>query len=232
MKKVILIILDGWGLAPAWAGNAISFSRTPTISSITKNYANTALFAHGSYVGLPGHEMGNSEVGHLNIGAGRKILQDSSVINSAIKNTSFYKNDYFIKAIENAKKSNRPLHIMGLLSNGMVHSSIEHLFALIDLCETKNFKNVRFHLFSDGRDTPPKSGIIFFSRLEDKITQTGVGKIATISGRFYAMDRDNNFSRISKATDAIVNSKGDTANSVKKVFSFNYEQNITDEYIP
>ncbi|KKP89205.1 MAG: phosphoglyceromutase [Berkelbacteria bacterium GW2011_GWA2_35_9] len=232
MKNVLLIVLDGWGIAPYWGGNVFAVAKTPVYTNFLNNYPNSKLHAHGSYVGLPGNEMGNSEVGHLNIGAGRIVKQDSSIINQAISDGTLFTNQIFLESIEKSQKNNRPIQVMGLLSNGMVHSSFDHLMALIDLFQKHNFKNVFYHIFTDGRDSPPQSGIIFLKKLIEKINQTGVGKIATLSGRFYAMDRDKNYSRTTLSADAICRGVGQHIYNPIKALSDCYAKGLTDEFIP
>jgi len=231
MKSVILIILDGWGYAPAWGGNAITQSKTPNFDNLWKNYPHTTLQASGSYVGLPGHEMGNSEVGHLNLGAGRIVSQDIKRINKSIKDESFFKNKVFLRAIQEAKKNNKKLHLLGLVSDGGVHSHIKHLFALLELAKKEEFKNIYIHFITDGRDSDPLSGITHLTHLVSKIKESGVGKIATLSGRYYAMDRDSKFDRTNLFYEAIVMGRGVRADDPQHAISQSYKDGISDEFI-
>ncbi len=232
MRKIILIVLDGWGVAPDWGGNVFSVSKLPTMTSLLGKYPNSNLHAHGVYVGLSGNEVGNSEVGHLNIGAGRIVMQDSSVINDSIINGSFFENSVLLDSISRSRKSNHSIHVMGLLSNGMVHSSFDHLMSLIEMFAKNNFKNIFYHLFTDGRDSPPQSGIIYLKKLIEKINETGVGKIATLSGRYFAMDRDKNYSRTILTADAICRGVGQQIYNPIKALANCYSKSVTDEYIP
>jgi 2,3-bisphosphoglycerate-independent phosphoglycerate mutase len=231
-KSIVLLILDGWGQAPAWGGNAISVANTHNFNNLWKHYPNTTLCASGECVGLPGHERGNSEVGHLNLGSGRVMKQDSSRITDTIKNGTFFENKILIESVDNAKKNNSNLHIMGLVSNGGIHSHIEHFYAMLDLCKKQNFDRVFLHCFTDGRDSEPMSAISFISHLNDYIKKTGIGKIATISGRYFAMDRDNHWERTSQVYNAMVNGVGVAATSALAGISSAYNQGITDEFIP
>lgn len=231
MNKTILIILDGWGLAASWGGNAISLARLPNFNNLWQKMPHSVLKASGQEVGLPGHEMGNSEVGHLNLGAGRIVRQDSSRINETIENGSFFQNEVLKKAIAHAKQNNSKLHLMGLVSDGGIHSHINHLFALLDLCQKENFHNVFIHGITDGRDTDPMSGIIYFNKLEEKLKSLGFGKIATVSGRYFAMDRDNHWDRIERAYQAIANGVGEKTKSPLAAISLAYSRHQTDEFI-
>ena len=233
IKPVVLLILDGWGSAPPWGGNAISVANIPVFEKLWKEYPHTSLCASGECVGLPGHERGNSEVGHLNIGTGRAVKQDSSYISEAIENRSFFKNKFLLGAIENAKKNNSNLHLMGLVSDGGIHSLIDHLQALLELCNINNFdqNHVFLHAFTDGRDSEPMSALSAISHIEEKMKKIGVGKIATISGRYYGMDRDNHWERTSAVYDAMVYGKGNVAASALSAISASYNQGITDEFI-
>ena len=199
IQPVILIILDGWGAAPPSQGNAIALAKLPMFNKLTTLYPTMTLQAAGEAVGLPWGEMGNSEVGHLNLGAGKIVWQNLPRINRAIMDGSFSNNEIFLKAIEWAENNNSNLHLIGLVSNGMVHASNEHLYALLEIAAKQNFKNVYIHVILDGRDTPRDGGRLFVSQLLEKIKEIGVGEIATISGRFYAMDRDNHWERIEQA---------------------------------
>ena len=232
-KPVVLLILDGWGVAPSWGGNAISVANVSNFDQLWKKYPHTTLCASGECVGLPGHERGNSEVGHLNLGTGRIVKQDSSRISDSIKDGSFFENTYLLGAIANAKKNNSNLHLMGLASDGGIHSHIAHLYALLDLCKKNNFDNGRvfLHIFTDGRDSEPMSALSFVSKLEETIKKMGVGQIATISGRYYAMDRDDHWERTSKAHNAMTAGIGNKGSSALSIISSSYNKGLTDEYL-
>ena len=196
-----------------------------------KEYPNKGINASGTFVGLPDGQMGNSEVGHLTIGAGRIIYQSLELINRAIKDESFYSNESFLNAIRHAKENNSKLHIMGLLSDGGVHSHINHIKALLKLCKKEDFSNVYFHIFTDGRDTFKESSISYIDDLNNEINELGIGKICTISGRYYAMDRDKRWDRLKKCYDVIVNNTGNKCDDYKKYITDSYEKGITDEFI-
>lgn len=230
-KPLVLCILDGCGIREEKDGNAFKNANKPTFDYLWNNYPHSLLQASGKSVGLPEGQMGNSEVGHMNIGAGRIVYQPLELINKAIEDKTFFKNDKILKILDHVKKYSSNLHIMGLLSNGGVHSHINHLFALIDTLKQNNVKNVYYHLFLDGRDVDPKSSYTFIKALEDKINKTGIGKIVTISGRYYAMDRDNNYDRLIKAYDAIVYNYGPKFNTAKEAVEKSYDEGITDEFI-
>ena len=231
MKPVILTILDGVGLSEKEKGNAFKNSKKPNFDYLWNNYPHTTLVASGEEVGLPKGQMGNSEVGHLNIGAGRVVYQPLELINAKIKNGEFFQNKGLLDVINHVKNNNSKLHVFGLLSDGGIHSTINHLLAVVDLCKKENVKEVYYHVFTDGRDTLPHSAMQFLDQLNEKINETKVGVIATISGRFYAMDRDNRWERIKVAYDAIVNGIGNKAISYKEVIENSYANNITDEFI-
>ncbi|MBU2595330.1 2,3-bisphosphoglycerate-independent phosphoglycerate mutase [Patescibacteria group bacterium] len=231
MKSIILIILDGWGYAPAWGGNAITESKTPNFDKLWKNYPHTTLQASGSYVGLPGHEMGNSEVGHLNLGAGRVVSQDIKRINKSIIEGNFFNNKVLLRAIQEAKRNNKKLHLLGLVSDGGVHSHIKHLYALLKLAQKEKLSNVYIHLITDGRDSDPLSGITHLTHLVNKIKELDVGRIATICGRYYAMDRDSKFDRTNLAYEAIVMGVGQRADDPQHAISESYKNGISDEFI-
>jgi len=188
-RKVILVIMDGWGLGKVASSDAIQHAKTPFVSSLYNTYPNTTLTTFGEAVGLPEGQMGNSEVGHLNLGAGRIVYQELQRINLAIRDGSFQKNQTLLRAIRLAKNTGKPLHLMGLVSNGGVHSHTEHLKAIIDVCKNEELEDVFIHAFTDGRDTDPKSGKGFITELQDHLNNA-VGKIATVCGRYYSMDRD------------------------------------------
>ena len=231
MKKVLLCVLDGVGLSKIKDGNALINANKPNIDYLMKEYPNKGINASGTFVGLPDGQMGNSEVGHLTIGAGRIIYQSLELINRAIKDESFYSNESFLNAIRHAKENNSKLHIMGLLSDGGVHSHINHIKALLKLCKKEDFSNVYFHIFTDGRDTFKESSISYIDDLNNEINELGIGKICTISGRYYAMDRDKRWDRLKKCYDVIVNNIGNKCDDYKKFITDSYEKGITDEFI-
>ena len=231
MKPILLCILDGVGLREEIHGNAFKQANTPNFDYLWNKYPHATLEASGEYVGLPKGQMGNSEVGHLNIGAGRVVYQPLQFITEKIKDKTFFENKELLSVINHVKKNNSRLHIFGLLSDGGIHSHIDHLLALIDLCQKENVKDVYFHIFTDGRDTLTNVALNYLNKLEKKIKETKIGSIATISGRYYAMDRDNRYDRIKLAYDAIVNGKGEEFGSYEEVIKHNYDNEITDEFI-
>lgn len=202
-RPVVLIILDGWGVAPPARSNAIGLAKVPTYNNLIKNYPALTLQASGEAVGLSWGEIGNSEVGHLNLGSGKLIYQNLPRINKAIADGSFFRNEKFLEAIRRVRKNKSKLHLMGLASSGGVHSSIDHLFAFLELCAKEKIKDVFIHAFLDGRDMPYNSGLEFIRKIQDKIKENKVGQIATISGRFYALDRDNHWERVALAYKAV-----------------------------
>jgi 2,3-bisphosphoglycerate-independent phosphoglycerate mutase len=229
-KKTILIIMDGWGLGKVKSSDAIQHANTPFVSSLYKNYPNSTLVTCGEAVGLPDGQMGNSEVGHLNLGAGRIVYQDLQRVNVAIRDKSFEKNEQLLSSIEFAKKNSVPLHLIGLVSNGGVHSHINHIKAITSLCAAQDFHNVLIHAFTDGRDTDPKSGYEFLKELQQQLDIT-TGKIATVSGRYYAMDRDKRWERVKIAYDAMVNTVGERTADILSSIKDSYEKDVTDEFI-
>lgn len=231
MTKLILTILDGFGYREEEHGNAILQANIPNIKNLWELYPHSLLTASGKEVGLPVGQMGNSEVGHLNIGAGRIVYQPLERINKSIEDKELFGNEELLKVIDHVKKNNSELHILGLLSDGGVHSHIAHLFALIDMCKKEHVSKVYYHVFLDGRDTLPNIKDKFLNALNSKIEETEVGSIATISGRYYAMDRDNRWDRIKLAYDAIVNGKGEYYSSYKDLITHTNEENITDEFV-
>jgi 2,3-bisphosphoglycerate-independent phosphoglycerate mutase len=196
-NKVILAIMDGWGLGKVASADAIMHADTPFTDSLYKQYPNSTLITCGEAVGLPDGQMGNSEVGHLNLGAGRVVYQELQRINVAVRDGDFYRNEVLLASIRHAKENNKPLHLLGLVSDGGVHSHINHLKAILSLCVIEDFRNVYIHAFTDGRDCDPKSGLGFMKELQLFCNET-TGKIATVSGRYYAMDRDKRWERISR----------------------------------
>jgi len=229
-KKVILVIMDGWGLGKVASADAIQNAKTPFVSSLYSKYSNITLITCGEAVGLPEGQMGNSEVGHLNLGAGRIVYQELQRINVAIRDGSFSSNEVLLNAIRFAKKNNKPLHLFGLVSNGGVHSHIDHLKAIINVCKKENLSEVFIHAFTDGRDCDPKSGLGFIKELQEHLNKT-VGKIASVSGRYYAMDRDKRWERIKLAYDAMVNGVGEKATDAIEAIENSYSKNVTDEFI-
>lgn len=230
-KPILLIIMDGFGLSDKKIGNAVFSAKTPNLDKIFKNFPSTVLNASGLEVGLPKDQMGNSEVGHMNIGAGRIIFQDLSFIDKCIENGDFYKNEKLIEIMDFLKEKNSTLHLIGLLSDGAIHSSIKHLFALMNMVSKHKIKKVFIHVITDGRDTCPKSALNYISKLEETIKKLKIGEIKTISGRFYAMDRDKNLDRTILAFDAISKAKGNQFENIKDYINTSYNSNITDEFI-
>ncbi len=230
-KLTMLMILDGFGENENENANAVKLANTPNIDRLMKTCPTTAMYTSGLNVGLPDGQMGNSEVGHTNIGAGRIVYQELTRITKSIEDGEFFSNPEFIKAIENCKKYGSKLHIMGLLSDGGVHSHIRHIFGLLELAKRKDFEDVYVHCFMDGRDTPPASGESYVSELEEKMKEKGVGKIASITGRFYAMDRDKRWERIEKAYKALVEGEGEKAISPVSAVEDSYQKETFDEFI-
>ena len=232
MKKAILCILDGVGIREKKLGNAFMNTNKKTFDYLWENYPHSLLEASGEYVGLPNKQMGNSEVGHTNIGAGRIVYQSLELINKSIKEKSIYQNKNILEVMNHVKENNSNLHIFGLLSNGGIHSHINHLFAILEMCKQQNIKNVYIHAFLDGRDTLPNIAVKFLDELNEKIKELGLGTLSTISGRYYSMDRDNNWDRIKLSYDAIVYGKGNKNNNYKEAINDYYSKNIYDEFIP
>ena len=231
MKHLVLCILDGCGLREESDGNAFKNAYKPNLNFLLNKYPHSILEASGPAVGLPEGQMGTSEVGHMNLGAGRVALQPLEAINTSIASREFFNNQKIINVLNHVKDNNSNLHIMGLLSDGGIHSHINHLLALLDMCKENNVKNVYIHVFTDGRDTYEKSAIKYLDILNNKINELGIGIISTISGRYYAMDRDNNYDRLKLAYDAIVYGNGEKYNNYSELINSNYNKNITDEFI-
>ncbi|MBU0974499.1 2,3-bisphosphoglycerate-independent phosphoglycerate mutase [Patescibacteria group bacterium] len=231
-KPVALLILDGWGIGPDNAGNAIVKANTPNMDKYWLSFPHTQLTASGEAVGLPRGEDGNTETGHLNIGAGHIVYQDLPRINTSIANGSFYQNEALLNAINHSKKNNSTLHLMGLIGAGGVHSNIEHLYALLNLCKQQEVTNVMIHGFTDGRDSPPTSGINYVQQIIDNCKIFGVGKIATLMGRFFAMDRDKRWERIEKSYDALTIGNEDAC-TTDPIYAMKaqYNKGVTDEFI-
>lgn len=228
-KPVVLIILDGLGIAPDADGNAVTRANMPNFRHFIEAYPAMTLRANGEAVGLSWGQMGNSEVGHLTIGSGRIFFQSLPRINLSIEDGSFFQNLAFQSALDHAKQSGGTLHLMGLCSPGGVHAHIEHLYALLDFCRTQQFDKVAIHAFMDGRDTIFNSGLGFITELEQKIKQVGVGVIATIGGRFYAMDRDSRWDRVQKMYEAMVLGQGQQAKSAVEAVQSSYAAGVYDE---
>ena len=226
-----LIILDGFGCSRDKEFNAIKADGAANISRLWEQYPHTQIAASGMDVGLPDGQMGNSEVGHLNIGAGRIVYQELTRITKAIQDGDFFENEAFLAAIENCKEHDSALHLMGLLSDGGVHSHNTHLYALVKLAREKGLKKVFVHCFMDGRDVPPSSGKGYVEQLDEELAKIGVGKIATVMGRYYAMDRDNRFERVEKAYAALVYGEGETAKSGEEAMQNSYDKGETDEFV-
>ncbi|MCB0446951.1 MAG: 2,3-bisphosphoglycerate-independent phosphoglycerate mutase, partial [Gelidibacter sp.] len=229
-KKVILMILDGWGLSPDPKVSAIDNANTPFIDSLYQNYAHATLRTDGLNVGLPEGQMGNSEVGHMNLGAGRIVYQDLAKINLAVTNHTLGKESVLLEAFQYAKTNNKPIHFLGLLSDGGVHSHINHLFGLLDAAEGFGLKDVFVHAFTDGRDVDPKSGFGFVTELEQHI-ENKAAKLASVTGRYYAMDRDKRWERIKLAYDALVNGIGEKSTNATQSIKKSYKNDVTDEFI-
>lgn len=229
-KKAILVIMDGWGLGKVANADAIQHARVPFVSSLYQKYPNTTLVTCGEAVGLPDGQMGNSEVGHLNLGAGRIVYQELQRINVAIREKTIDTNPVLLESIRFAKANNKPLHLIGLVSDGGVHSHINHIKALTTICKNEGLEQVFIHAFTDGRDTDPKSGLGFLTELEAHLANS-TGKIATVSGRYYAMDRDKRWERVKLAYDALVNAVGGEASNAVAAIEENYAAGITDEFI-
>jgi len=229
-KPIVLTVLDGWGYRAETRGNAIALARKPNYDRLLKDFPNTLIHTSGPYVGLPEGQMGNSEVGHLNMGAGRIVRMDITRVDQLISSGEFFRQPLFLEAMERGR--GHQLHLIGLVSDGGVHSHIEHLFALLRMARENKVQNVFVHCFMDGRDTPPNSGIDFLRQLEQKMREFGVGQIASVSGRYYAMDRDNRWERVEKAYRAMVHGDSETKSSDPiAAVRASYEKGVTDEFI-
>ena len=230
-KRVLLCIMDGWGLNTNCAKDATKTANTPNFDNLKKTEKYTQINASGEYVGLPDGQMGNSEVGHLNLGAGRIVYQDLTRINKEIREGKFFENKEFKAAIEHVKKNNSSLHLYGLVSTGGVHSSFDHVKALIKMAADNGLKKVYVHAFLDGRDTPPKSAVEFLAELEAELKKYNLPQIATISGRYWAMDRDNRWDRVEKAYNALLFGEGETAVNSDEAIKTSYAKDVTDEFV-
>lgn len=230
-KPIVLMILDGFGLSDKKEGNGVKEARTPTLDRLTKEYPFVKGYASGLAVGLPEGQMGNSEVGHLNIGAGRIVYQELTRITKSIEDGEFFENRTLLEAMDNCKRYKSDLHLFGLLSNGGVHSSNQHLYALLKLAKKEHVDRVFVHVFLDGRDTAPTSGLEFIKELEEEMGKTGVGKIATVMGRYFAMDRDNRWDRVETAYKALTKSEGLMSPSAEYAVQKSYNDGVTDEFV-
>ena len=231
MKPVMLIILDGFGIGEKVDTNSAFIANTPVIDNLCKNMPKSKLEASGLAVGLPEGQMGNSEVGHLNIGAGRVVYQNLTRITESIKTGDFYNNKAFNDAVLNAKENNSAVHLMGLLSHGGVHSHVDHLIALLKLMKKENVEKVFVHVILDGRDVPPDIGLKDVKELEEKLQEIGIGEIASVSGRYYAMDRDKRWDRTEKAYDAYTLGEGEKFENPSDLIKSNYDKKIFDEFV-
>ena len=230
-KTTVLMILDGYGLNEKAEGNAIKMAKTPVMDGLMKDYPFAKGYASGLDVGLPDGQMGNSEVGHLNMGAGRIIYQDLTKITKSIEDGDFFKKEALLDAVKNCKENNSALHLFGLLSTGGVHSHLSHVFALLKLAKLNGLEKVFVHCFLDGRDTPPASARGFVKELEEKMAEIGVGKVASLCGRYFALDRDNRWERVEKAYNAIVFGEGVKAQSADEALAVSYENEVYDEFV-
>ncbi len=230
-KPTVLMILDGYGLNDRTEGNAVALAKTPVMDKLMKEYPFVKGYASGMAVGLPDGQMGNSEVGHLNMGAGRIVYQELTRITKSIQDGDFFENEGLMTAINNVKANNSALHLFGLLSDGGVHSHNTHLYGLLEMAKKNGIDKVYVHAFLDGRDTAPTSGKGFMQELCDKMQEIGVGQVATVSGRYYAMDRDNNWDRIEKTYDAITKGEGDKASDPVQAIADSYAKDVNDEFV-
>ncbi len=230
-KPTVLMILDGYGLNENKTHNAVEEGKTPVMDSLMKEYPFVKGYASGMAVGLPDGQMGNSEVGHLNMGAGRIVYQELTRITKEIQDGTFFENPALVAAMENCKKNDSALHAFGLLSDGGVHSHNTHLYGILEMAKRFGLSKVYVHCFLDGRDTPPASGKEFVEQLEAEMAKIGVGQVASVSGRYYAMDRDNNYDRVQIAYDALTKGVGETAQSGPQAVQNSYDKDETDEFV-
>ena len=234
MKRVLSCIMDGWGINPNKDLNkydATYLAKSVNINKLIQEEKYTQIHADSEYVGLPNGQMGNSEVGHLNLGAGRVVYQELTKINKSIREGDFFKNEKLLEAIEHVKKNNSSLHLMGLVSEGGVHSSMDHLFALIKLASDKGLKNVYIHAFLDGRDTPPKSACTYLEKVEAELKKYNLPPVASVMGRYYAMDRDNRWDRVEKAYNCLISGEGEKAETACNGVNQSYEKGNNDEFV-
>lgn len=229
-KTIVLAILDGYGLRDDEHGNAVKLANNKMFNMLWNEYPHTKLQASGQFVGLPKGQMGNSEVGHMNIGAGRVVYQPLELINRSIEDKTIFTNEKILEVMNHVKINKSKLHFIGLLSDGGVHSHINHLIALLEMCKKENVGDVCLHLFTDGRDTSPNSAYNYILKIEEKLKELNIGKISTIGGRYYGMDRDNNYDRLQKAYDVIVNDIGIKEESIETYINNNYSLGVTDEF--
>ena len=230
-KLYALLILDGFGIGKQQKNNAVYLAGTPNVTRLMEKYPNTSLLASGMAVGLPNGQMGNSEVGHLNIGAGRIVYQELTRITAEIQDGSFFTNPELLWAVSNAKQQDKALHLMGLVSDGGVHSHLDHLYALLEMAKKSGLEKVYIHCFLDGRDVPPTSGKGYIETLQHKINEIGVGSIATVMGRYYAMDRDNRWERVQMAYNAMVLGEGVHADDPAEAVQYSYDEKVNDEFV-
>ncbi|MFA5844299.1 MAG: 2,3-bisphosphoglycerate-independent phosphoglycerate mutase [Coriobacteriia bacterium] len=228
---VAMLVLDGWGVAPAGPGNAVTLARTPVLDGLIATCPHTTLYASGLAVGLPPGQMGNSEVGHLNIGAGRVVYQELTRIDLAVSDGTLATNAVLVESFDEAVRGGRAIHFMGLLSDGGVHSHIDHLLALVRMAADRGARSIFVHAFLDGRDTPPESGVGYVERLEGFLAEVGVGAIATLTGRYWAMDRDKRWDRVERAWRALVSGEGRVAESAAGALKASYAAGVTDEFV-
>lgn len=231
IKPVVLISIDGWGIAPPSHGNALTQAKLPNWTRLLQDYPNTELIASGESVGLPANEVGNSEVGHLTMGVGRVIFESLLRINRAIEDETFFRNPAFGAAVDHLVKSNGTLHLIGLIGSGNVHSSTQHLYALLEFCKRNKLQKIVLHLFTDGRDAPPHDGVNVLSNIEYRLKELKIGRIASVTGRYYALDRDNRWERTQRTYEAIVAGSGPTASSAVQAVSDSYKAGKTDEFV-
>ncbi len=231
MKPVVLCILDGVGIRDETHGNAFKNAYKPNFDYLWNNYPHSLLHASGPLVGLPYGQMGTSEVGHMNIGAGRLVYQPLQLLNEKIKDKTFFENKNIIDVIKHTKSNKSNLHILGLISDGGIHSHIDHLIAILDICKKEGIDNLYLHLFTDGRDVSTTSSYSYINLIENKLKELNIGSIATIGGRYYGMDRNNNYDRLKKGYDAIVNGIGEKSSSIEKYINDSYNKGITDEFL-
>lgn len=230
-NKVVLAIMDGWGISKTCKHNAIDEANPVNFYALTEKYPYINIFADGEHVGLPHGQMGNSEVGHLNLGAGRIVYQELTRINKSIKDGDFFENEAFLNAVAHVQKNDSALHCYGLVSEGGVHSSMGHIFGLVDFAKRNGLKKVYFHAFLDGRDTAPQSAVKYVAELEEKLAEAGLPPVATVSGRYYAMDRDNRWDRVEKAYDCLVLGEGEVADSAVAAIETSYANGANDEFV-
>ena len=230
-SPVVLLILDGWGIAPSSPGNAITLSQTPNMTRLQTMYPHGELVASGESVGLPANEVGNTEVGHINLGAGRLVLQDLKRISKSIRDGDFFLNKAMRDAASHVQQNNSKMHIIGLVSSGQVHSALDHFYGVLDFCKKAGLTQVYLHLFTDGRDAPRNEGVEIIKKVEEHVASLGIGKIATIMGRYYGMDRDRRWDRIKLAFEAIVKGSGQFAGSASEALEASYTNGLTDEFV-